>query len=113
MKLEGFVGKPEISRGTRNFMYYYINGRYIKSPIVTKAIETAYEGFTMTNRFPFVVLFLTIDSAFLDVNVHPTKMEVRFMNQEEVFELFQKEIHQVLHEATLIPKVAPGKEEKK
>ena len=113
MKLEGFVGKPEISRGTRTFMYYYINGRYIKSPIVTKAIETAYEGFTMTNRFPFVVLFLTIDSAFLDVNVHPTKMEVRFMNQEEVFELFQKEIHQVLHEATLIPKVAPGREEKK
>ena len=67
----------------------------------------------MTNRFPFVVLFLTIDSAFLDVNVHPTKMEVRFMNQEEVFELFQQEIHRVLHEATLIPNVAPGKEEKK
>ena len=113
MKLEGFVGKPEISRGTRTFMYYYINGRYIKSPIVTKAIETGYEGFTMTNRFPFVVLFLTIDSAFLDVNVHPTKMEVRFMNQEEVFELFRQEIHRVLHEATLIPNVAPGKEEKK
>ena len=85
MKLEGFVGKPEISRGTRNFMYYYINGRYIKSPIVTKAIETAYEGFTMTNRFPFVVLFLTIDSAFLDVNVHPTKMELRFSHQEEIY----------------------------
>ena len=113
MHLEGFVGKPEISRGTRSFMYYYTNGRHIKSPIVTKAIETAYEGYTMTNRFPFVVLFLSIDSAFLDVNVHPTKMEVRFMNQEEVYQLFQEEIHRVLHEATLIPKVLPGKEEKK
>lgn len=111
MKLTGFVGKPELSRGTRSFMYYFINGRYIKSPVIQKAIETAYAGFTMTNRFPFTTLFLEIDSSCLDVNVHPTKMEVRFNNQEEVFELFSTSIHERLKNATLIPSVTLGKEQ--
>lgn len=111
MKLTGFVGKPELSRGTRSFMYYFINGRYIKSPVIQKAIETAYAGFTMTNRFPFTTLFLEIDSSCLDVNVHPTKMEVRFNNQEEVFELFSTSIHERLKKATLIPSVTLGKEQ--
>ncbi len=105
MKLTGFIGKPELSRSTRSFMNYYINGRHIKSPIIQKAIETAYHGFTMTNRFPFTTLFLDIDSAKLDVNVHPTKMEVRFSNQEEVFDLFASGLHDTLHQATLIPQV--------
>lgn len=110
MKLTGFIGKPELSRGTRSFMYYFINGRYIKSPVIQKAIETAYAGFTMTNRFPFTTLFLEIDSSCLDVNVHPTKMEVRFNNQEEVFELFRTSLHEILKNATLIPSVTLGKE---
>lgn len=113
MRLTGFIGKPELSRGTRTFMNYYINGRYIKSPVIQKAIENAYHGFTMTSRFPFTTLFLTIDSSCLDVNVHPTKMEVRFTNQEEVFDLFCAELHEILKQATLIPKVSLGKEEKK
>lgn len=113
MKLTGFIGKPELSRGTRSFMNYFINGRYIKSPVVQKAIEMAYNGFTMTNRFPFTALFLSIDSACLDVNVHPTKMEVRFTNQEEVFELFCTGLHDVLKQATLIPSVTLGREQKK
>ncbi len=113
MRLTGFIGKPELSRGTRTFMNYYINGRYIKSPVIQKAIENAYHGFTMTSRFPFTTLFLSIDSSCLDVNVHPTKMEVRFTNQEEVFDLFCTELHEILKQATLIPKVSLGKEEKK
>ncbi len=112
MKLTGFIGKPELSRGTRSFMNYYINGRYIKSRVVQKAIETAYQGFTMTNRFPFTALFLDLDSSLLDVNVHPAKLEVRFTNQEEVFDLFATELHDVLKRATLIPSVSPGKEER-
>ena len=108
MKVSGFIGKPELSRGTRTFMNYYINGRYIKSPVVQKAIECGYQGFSMTNRFPFTVLFLDIDSALLDVNVHPTKMEVRFTNQEEVFDLFQSSIHEALSQASLIPEVPLG-----
>lgn len=108
MKVSGFIGKPELSRGTRTFMSYYINGRYIKSPVIQKAIECGYQGFSMTNRFPFTVLFLDIDSALLDVNVHPTKMEVRFTNQEEVFDLFQSSIHEALSQASLIPEVPLG-----
>lgn len=112
MKLTGFIGKPELSRGTRSFMNYFINGRYIKSPVIQKAIETAYHGFTMTSRFPFTTLFLEIDSSSLDVNVHPTKMEVRFSNQEEVFDLFSNCLHDVLKQATLIPNVTLGSETK-
>lgn len=111
MTLKGFIGKPELSRGTRSFMNYYINGRYIKSPVIQKAIEQAYHGFTMTNRFPFTTLFLDIPSSLLDVNVHPTKMEVRFTNQEAVFDLFSTELHKILKQATLIPKVSLGSEQ--
>lgn len=111
MTLTGFIGKPELSRGTRSFMNYYINGRHIKSPVIQKGIEAAYQGFTMTNRFPFTALFLKIDSSCLDVNVHPSKMEVRFTNQEEVFELFRTGLHEILKQTTLIPKVSLGKEE--
>ena len=110
MTVTGFIGKPELSRGTRSFMNYYINGRYIKSPIVQNAIENAYSGFTMTNRFPFTTLFLDIDSALLDVNVHPSKMEVRFTNQEEVYDLFETGLHEVLNQSVLIPKVTLANE---
>lgn len=109
MRLTGYVGKPELSRNTRTFMYYYINGRYIKSPVVQKALESAYEGFSMKNRFPFTALFLDIDSSLLDVNVHPSKMEVRFTNQEEVFELFRMGVREALNQAVLIPEVPVGK----
>lgn len=109
--LTGFIGKPELSRGTRSFMNYYINGRHIKSPVIQKGIEAAYQGFSMTNRFPFTALFLEIDSSCLDVNVHPSKMEVRFTNQEEVYELFRSGLHGILKQATLIPEVSLGKEE--
>ncbi len=111
MTLTGFIGKPELSRGTRSFMNYYINGRHIKSPVIQKGIEAAYQGFSMTNRFPFTALFLEIDSSCLDVNVHPSKMEVRFTNQEEVYELFHSGLHGILKQATLIPEVSLGKEE--
>lgn len=109
MKLAGYVGKPELSRNTRTFMYYYINERYIKSPVVQKAVESAYEGFSMKNRFPFTALFLDIDSSLLDVNVHPSKMEVRFTNQEEVFELFRSGVREALNHAVLIPEATVGK----
>lgn len=111
MMLTGFIGKPELSRGTRSFMNYYINGRHIKSPVIQNGIEAAYQGFSMTNRFPFTALFLEIDSSCLDVNVHPSKMEVRFTNQEEVYELFRSGLHGILKQATLIPEVSLGKEE--
>ena len=87
MRLEGFIGKPILSRGNRSMMNYFVNGRYIKSPILANATMQGYQGFLMGHRYPFVVLMLSIDSSFIDVNVHPTKMEIRFTNQMEVLSL--------------------------
>lgn len=106
MKLEGFIGKPILSRGNRTFMNYFVNGRYIKSPVITSAIEQGYKEFLMNHRYPFVTLMLTIDSHYIDVNVHPTKMEVRFTNQQEVYDLFCQTIHAALKQATLVPEVS-------
>ncbi len=106
MKLEGFIGKPILSRGNRAFMNYFVNGRYIKSPVITGAIEQGYKEFLMNHRYPFVTLMLTIDSHYIDVNVHPTKMEVRFTNQQEVYDLFCQTIHAALKQATLVPEVS-------
>lgn len=113
MELCGFVGKPELSRGNRTFINYFVNGRYIKSPVITNAIEQAYHGFLMGHRYPFTVLMLTIDSRFIDVNVHPTKMEVRFTNQEEVYKLFCDTIRTVLQQSTLIPEMTLSDETSK
>lgn len=106
MKLEGFIGKPVLSRGNRMYMNYFVNGRYIKSPVVTSAIEQGYGEFLMKHRYPFVTLMLTIDSACIDVNVHPTKMEVRFTNRQEVYDLFYQTIYDALKNASLIPDVS-------
>lgn len=114
MSLCGFIGKPELSRGNRTFLNYFVNGRYIKSPVITSAIEHAYKDYLMNHRYPFTVLLLTIDSHYIDVNVHPTKMEARFTNQEEVYQLFYDTIKDLLKNITLIPDVSitPGKKAK-
>lgn len=114
MSLSGFIGKPELSRGNRTFLNYFVNGRYIKSPVITSAIEHAYKDYLMNHRYPFTVLLLTIDSHYIDVNVHPTKMEARFTNQEEVYQLFYDTIKDLLKNITLIPDVSitPGKNAK-
>lgn len=106
MKLTGFIGKPVLSRGNRLMMNYFVNGRYIKSPVIASAVEEAYKEFLMSHRYPFVVLLLSIDSAVIDVNVHPTKMEVRFTNQKEVYQLFYDTLYHALKENNLIPEVS-------
>lgn len=106
MRIDGFIGKPVLSRGNRSFMNYFVNGRYIKSPVITSAIEQGYKEFLMNHRYPFVTLMLTIDSSHIDVNVHPTKMEVRFENQKEVFDLFYQSIYDTLKQSSLIPEVS-------
>lgn len=105
MKLDGFIGKPVLSRGNRSLMNYFVNGRYIKSPVIASAIEGGYKDFLMNHRYPFVTLLLTIDSAYIDVNVHPTKMEVRFTNQQEVYDLFYQTIYDTLKQSSLVPEV--------
>lgn len=106
LKISGFIGKPLISRGNRNYMNYFINGRYIKSSVINKAIEEAYKPYTMSHRYPFTCLLLEIESERLDVNVHPTKMEVRFTNQEELFRILFDVLTEALKERELIPEVS-------
>ncbi len=105
ISVKGFIGKPIISRGNRNYMNCFINGRYIKSAIINKAIEDAYKPYSMSLRYPFVALHFQIDVGLIDVNVHPTKMEIRFTNNEEVYELAFQAVSNALKEKELIPEI--------
>ena len=105
LNITGFLGKPIISRGNRNFENYYVNGRYAKNNIISRAIEDGYKDFTMQHKYPFVVLHIEIDGEHVDVNVHPTKMELRFNNQQEVYNAIYSAVDQGLHEKELIPHV--------
>ncbi|WP_099468148.1 DNA mismatch repair endonuclease MutL [Konateibacter massiliensis] len=110
VKITGFIGKPVISRGNRNYENYYVNGRYVKSSIVSRAIEEGYKTFMMQHKYPFTALHFTIDGDLLDVNVHPTKMELRFSNQEEIYKFIFRTIQEGLTRKELIPKVGFEKE---
>ena len=105
LKVTGFIGKPLISRGNRNYENYYINGRYVKSNIIAKAIEDAYKDFTMQHKYPFTVLHFVMDGNDLDVNVHPTKMELRFSRQQDVYNFVYMAVKNALSEKELIPRV--------
>lgn len=114
VKVTGFVAKPYVSRGNRNYESYFINGRYIKSSIIYKAIEEGYRTFTMKHRYPFVCLDFKIDQELLDVNVHPTKMEIRFRNGREIYELVVDAVRAALLQKDLVQDVlreAPKKKE--
>ncbi len=103
-KVEGFIGKPVITRGNRNYENYYINGRYVKSNILSRAIEEAYKSFLMQHQYPFTVLYFTFFSE-LDVNVHPTKMELRFDNNNEIYVELCDTIYAILSRKEMIPEV--------
>lgn len=106
IKLEGFLGKPLISRGNRNFENYFVNGRYIKSNLISKGIEDAYKDYTMQHKYPFVAFHVWLDQNLIDINVHPTKMELRFSNQQEIYNLLYEAIRFGLTERELIPEVS-------
>lgn len=105
IKVTGFVAKPYVSRGNRNYESYFINGRYIKSSIIYKAIEEGYRTFTMKHRYPFVCLDFKINQELLDVNVHPTKMEIRFRNGREIYELVVDTVRAALLQKDLVQDV--------
>lgn len=112
IRMTGFIGKPMICRGNRTYENYFINGRYIKSPVITQAIEDAYKTFMMVHKFPFAVLHFTLDTAELDVNVHPTKMEVRFSHGQELYRFVYESLRRILLGRELIPEVKPAEPEK-
>ena len=105
IKIDGYIGAPVINRGNRNYENYFVNGRYMKNNIVAKGIEDAYKGFTMQHKYPFTVLYITLDKTDVDINVHPAKMEVRFSNQQSVYQAVYEAVLAGLNHKVLIPEV--------
>ena len=101
--VKGFIGKPFISRGNRNYENYFINGRYIKNNIIAKAIEDAYAPYIMQHKYPFTALHITINPELLDVNVHPSKMELRFSNEQDVYNNITECVREALAHKEIIP----------
>lgn len=108
--VSGFIGKPVITRGNRNYENFFVNGRYIKSPLLSKAVEEGYKNFLMQHQYPFVDLYFSFNADQLDVNVHPTKMELRIENNQEVYREVCNMVYNKLSHRDLIPDV-PVKEE--
>lgn len=102
LRITGYLGKPIITRGNRNFENFFVNGRYVKSPMISKSLEDAYKDFTMQHKFPFAVLHFHVDGETIDVNVHPTKMELRFQRQQDVYNTVFEGVHRRLLEPELI-----------
>lgn len=102
--ITGFLGKPIITRGNRNFENFFVNGRYVKSAMISKSVEDAYRDFVMQHKFPFAVLHFHLSGENVDINVHPTKMELRFSRQQEVYNTVFEAVHRTLLEPELIQK---------
>ena len=102
-KVEGYLGKPMLVRSNRNFEIYFINGRFIKSNLIARALEEGYREYLMQHKFPFCVLHITMDPRQVDVNVHPTKMDVRFSNASEVYDFICCSIGAALKVREMIP----------
>lgn len=112
MKISGYIARPCISRSNRSFEGYYVNHRYIKSAVLTKAIEDAFRTFVMIHKFPFTEINFQVRPDLLDVNVHPTKMELKFANSQDIYSFTYNAIRETLLFKELIPDVAPGKDPK-
>lgn len=113
-QVSGFIGKPSIARGNRNFENYFINGRYIKSGLIAKAIEDGYKSYMMQHKYPFTMLHFTVEPEYIDVNVHPSKMELRFKDGEFLYKTVCQMIQGALSGRELIPQVEiPGGDEEK
>ena len=112
IRVTGFIGKPVISRGNRNYENYFINGRYIRSNIISKAIEEAYKPYSMQHKFPFTALHFTVPTEEIDVNVHPTKLEVRFTNGEALYQFVYRTVQEALSEKNMIPDILLSEEKR-
>lgn len=110
--IEGFLGKTALNRANRNFENYFVNRRYVKSKILSKAIEEGYQPYMMQHRYPFCVVHITVPPESVDVNVHPTKMEVRFSNQNSIYKLIADNISEFLSQQEMIPQATLGPDKK-
>ena len=103
LSVQGYVAAPEIARANRNFELFFVNGRYVKDSILSSAVEEAFRGYQMKGTFPFTVLCLRIEPELMDINVHPSKLEIRFYDNEQVFEAVKEAVAAVLHQRESIP----------
>ncbi len=103
--MKGFLGKPVCNRSNRSYELTFINGRFVKSSLLQKAIEDGYHRYLMQHQYPFVVLHINIDPEWIDVNVHPTKMDVRFSNSQYVFDFLSGNIAGSLRMGDMVPPV--------
>ena len=108
MILEGYLGEPAINRSNRNFEIFFVNGRYIKDKVMSKALEEGYKQYLMMHKFPFAILHLRIDPSRVDVNVHPAKMEVRFNNQQQLYDFISRSVDDALSKREMIPDALLG-----
>ncbi len=111
MILEGYLGEPSINRSNRNFEIFFVNGRYVKDKVMSKALEEGYKQYLMMHKFPFAILHLRMDPAQVDVNVHPAKLEVRFGEQTKVYEFIRSNVENTLHNKEMIPDALLGEDE--
>ncbi len=109
-RVRGFIANPSVARGNRNYESYFINGRYIKSGLISKAIEDGYKRYMMQHKYPFTMLHISVEPEFIDVNVHPSKMELRFKDGEEIYRILSNGIREVLSGRELIPEATIAKE---
>lgn len=103
IKVEGYLGKPVLVRSNRNFEIYFINGRFIRSGVIAKAIEEGYKQYLMQHKFPLCVLHITMDTETVDVNVHPSKMDVRFSDGMAFARMLSEKIAATLRNREMIP----------
>lgn len=111
LSITGYLGKPVINRSSRSYEIFYINGRYIRSSLLSKAVEEGYREYLMLHKFPFCVLHFQIDTSQIDVNVHPTKMDVRISDAPAFYEKVKNAVHDALHQVEMIPAVVLEKEQ--
>ncbi len=110
MTIRGYLGKPELNRSTRNYENFFVNGRYIKSDVISRAVEDGYREYLMQHKFPFFVMYIDIDPKDVDVNVHPSKMEVRFKDNTYISDLISSAVASRLKVSEMIPETVLVKE---
>ena len=103
IRIDGYLGTPSINRPNRNFENYFLNERYIKSDVIAGGLEDGYQGYTMKHKFPFCVISINVPADSIDVNVHPSKMDVRFKDRESFFAAVSEAVHNALHAQEMIP----------
>ena len=111
INISGFIGLPAIAKANRSSEHYFVNGRFVKSKIISQAIEEAYDEFLMQHRYPFTMIYIKINPMLVDVNIHPSKMEVKFIDEEDVRTIISTNIKNSIKYKDIIPEVTVGKNE--